>query len=153
MTSRRKMKHTLQALLIGLITTIAALGVFSMIGCQAIEATATAVEWTAEQEAAARARFDQRVLDAQIAVDAGLMTHEELAIVMRESLLGFGAEMSTALVENAVTALEGKLSSATQGAGAAGGVIGLLSTLGSYYIRERSWRKKREPALVEKVKK
>jgi hypothetical protein len=153
MTRKRKMKHTLQAIFVGLAFAVATLGIFSMVGCRAIESGLSAVEWSPQQRAEAEARFEQRLLDGQAAVDRGEMSPEELARLMRDSLIGFGADMSTAIVQNAVSALEGKLSTSSQGAGAAGGLVGMLASVIGYVVRERSWKRKREPALVEKVNK
>jgi len=161
MTCKRKMKQLLQSIIIGMIATIAAIGAISVLpSCApvpAIGALAAGVGGasciTPERAAELDNDLNLALIEALDEAAAGSITGEELTVRLRSALVTYGQELRTAIVTDTTTRVAGELGAATQQGAAGGGVIGIATAIASWFLRERSWKTRREPAVVEAAKK
>lgn len=156
MTTRRKMKNLLTSIVYGLLAFILTLGMFSIVsGCAQAAAIGGSLALgsclTPEQAAQVDGNLNLRLVEALDDAASGAITGEELTLRLRDSLVTYGEELRTAIVNDTATAMATTIGGATQQATEQGGAIGAATAVLGYLAREMSWRVKRKPGLEKKA--
>ena len=77
------------------------------------------------------------------AFERGEISEAEYTSRVRDDLLKYGVSLKESVVADTLAAVVDAMQSAQSTATQQGGAIGLLSSLGVWYMRERSWKNKR----------